>query len=144
MRRAGLGCHGKVGDVGMPGAGGGGNIGVGGAAGNDVPCAGAAEPRLVVANQRIMLLTKPQIINMVRYLINDTEAQALVSSGMFSIKSFADMYFPPADGEETNLNPSNIVPLNNLAHHVGNYVTTNFAAVTKCTTRERTPARRRI
>ena len=129
-----MGCHGKVGDVGMPGAGGGGNIGIGGAAGNDVPCAGAAEPRLVVAGQRIMLLTKAEIINTVRYLIDDTEAQALVSSGMFSITSFVDQHFPPADGEETNINATSILPLNNLAEHVGNYVATNFAAVTKCTT----------
>jgi hypothetical protein len=126
-----LGCHGKVGDVGMSGGGG---IGVGGAGGMDLPCTGPAEPRLVVAPQRVMLLTKPEVINTVRYLINDTEADALVSSGMFAITSFVDQHFPPADGEETNINATSILPLNNLADHVSTYVATNFATVTKCTT----------
>lgn len=127
-----MGCHGKVGDVGMSGTGG--NIGIGGAAGMDVPCSGAADPRLAVASQRIMLLTKAEVINTVRYLVDDTEATALVNSGAFQITSFTEQHFPPADGEETNINATSILPLANLAEHVGNYVTMNFATVTKCTT----------
>jgi uncharacterized protein DUF1592/uncharacterized protein DUF1588 len=127
-----VGCHGKVGDVGPSGTGG--SIGGGGAAGADVPCSGAADPRLVVAGQRVMLLTKGQIISTVRYLINDAEADALLSSGMFSITPFTEMHFPPADGESENINPTSVLPLVNLAEHVGNYVAANFGTVTGCTT----------
>jgi hypothetical protein len=81
-----------------------------------------------------MLLTKAQVINTVCYLVDDTEATALLSSGMFSITSDLDKHFPPADGEEQSINETSILPLTNLAEHVAKYVTANFATVTKCAT----------
>jgi len=89
---------------------------------------------MVVASQRIMLLTKPQIINTIRYLIDTTEADAVAGSGMFSITADTDRHFPPADGEEQSINESSIQPLNNIGQNIANYVTTNFTTVTKCTT----------
>src|SRR5262249_10322231 len=43
-----------------------------------------------------------------------------------------DRHFPPADGEEQTVNDTNILPLNNLAEHVANYVVANFATLTSC------------
>ncbi len=130
-----FGCQGKV--IGPPGVGAsgtGGTSGMGGAAGIDVPCAGPSDPRMVVAPQRIMLLTKPEIINTVTYLIDKTEADALVSSGMVELIPEPNRHFPPADGEEQSINDTSILPLNTLAGHVSEYVTTNFSTLAKCAT----------
>jgi hypothetical protein len=129
-----FGCHGKVGDV-----GGGAGIGVGGAGGTgnpDTPCAGPSDPRMVVAPQRVLLLTSREIINTIRYLIDDTLATNLVSSGMFTVTSDVDRPFPPADGEQLKSIPdrTSLQPIDNIAQAVAQYVFDNFAAVTKCTT----------
>ncbi len=129
-----LGCHGRVGEV----PDGGNLTGVGGAGGTgtpDTPCTGAADPRMVVAEQRIMLLTSRQIINTIRYLIDDTVATNLVSSGMFQVTSDVDRAFPPADSETLKSIPdrTSLIPLDNIAQAVAQYVFDNFAAVTKCT-----------
>src|SRR5262249_10181846 len=60
-----MGCHGQVGDVGD----GGGQLGGmnGGDGGVAQPCTGMSDPRMVVAGQRIMMMTKPQLVNTVRY-----------------------------------------------------------------------------
>jgi uncharacterized protein DUF1592/uncharacterized protein DUF1588/uncharacterized protein DUF1595 len=130
----GNGAGGSVGILGVGGGGGFATTGAGGTAGVAVACAGASDARLVVAGQRILLLTKAEIVNTVRYLIDATEADALLSSGMFSITSFTEMHFPPADGEQQSINPTSILPLNNLAEHVGDYVLANFATLTRCQT----------
>ena len=122
------------GSVSITGSGGQAPTGAGGAGDVAAPCAGPSDERLVVAGQRIMLLTKSEIVNTVRYLIDDTEARALVDSGMFSITTFVEKHFPPADGEETNINSTSILPLSNLAEHVGGYVTDNFATLAGCAT----------
>jgi uncharacterized protein DUF1592/uncharacterized protein DUF1588 len=120
-----------------PGSGGNGGqapTGAGGTVAIATPCAGPSDARLVIAGQRILLLTKSEIVNTVRYLIDDTEARALVDSGMFAITPFVEQHFPPADGQETNINPASILPLNNLAEHAANYVLANFASLTGCQT----------
>lgn len=138
-----LGCTGEIGGGdspgGTPGGTGGktGGTGPGGAGAVPVdtsPCKGAADSRLVVAPQRIMLLTKPEIYNTVAYLIDKTEADAIVESGMFSFKPESERHFPPSDGEEQNLNTGNISSFVNLAWHVGDYVEKNFATLSKCQT----------
>lgn len=133
-----LGCTGQIGPSSLPddpsGTGGKGGSGVGGMSAQTGPCQGRSDDRLVVANQRIMLLTKPEIYNTVAYLIDKTEADAIVASGMFSFKPESERHFPPADGEEQNLNTGNISSFVNLAWHVGDYVAANFATVSKCQT----------
>jgi hypothetical protein len=129
-----LGCHGKVGDV-----GGGAGIGVGGAGGTGTPatpCAGPSDPRMVVAQQRVLLLTSREIINTIRYLIDDTIATNLVTSQMFTVTSDIARTFPPADGEMLQSIPDrqSLTPLDLIAQTVAQYVYDNFAAVTKCTT----------
>ena len=131
-----FGCHGQVGDVGD----GGGQIGGmnGGDGGVAPPCTGMSDPRMVVAGQRIMMMTKPQLVNTVRYLIDDTEAQAILASDMFSITKDSDRHFPPSDGEEETFNNLNIQPINNLSENVSNYVAMNFTTLAntlaKCNT----------
>jgi len=118
--------------VGTGGGGGQGTTGTGGAGTVAVPCMGASDPRLVVADQRIMKLTSNEVLNTVRYLIDDTEAQALLASDMFAITKQADLHFPPTDGEDEQFNPTNILPLISLAEHVANYVLDNFATLASC------------
>jgi len=81
-----------------------------------------------------MLLTKEQVVNTVRYLIDDKEATAIATSDMFEIPSETDKHFPPSDGEVQNINETSIIPFNNLAEHVSKYVTSNFTTLARCTT----------
>src|SRR3982750_2450508 len=70
------GCRGQVEGVG-PGAGantGTAGNGAAGSIGNDTPCTGASDPRTVVAQQRIMLLTSWERVNTISYLIDPTFA----------------------------------------------------------------------
>lgn len=135
-----LGCQGNIvppagSDTSGSGGTGNGPTGSGGSSAQmATPCAGASDPRMVVADQRIMLVTKPQLVNTIAYLIDQTEADAIVSSGMFNITADSDRHFPPADGEDQNLNTGNISSLFNLGQHVQNYVEQNFSTVTKCQT----------
>src|SRR3954454_24649094 len=63
-----------VGIVGAGGSGGGaGSITGAGTAGMAAAWAGASDPRLVVAGQRILRLTSNEMLNTVRYLIGDAE-----------------------------------------------------------------------
>ncbi len=125
-----LGCHGEVGQV--TGGAGSGGPGTGGTGNSTAACAGPSDSRMVVAPQRLMLLTKSEVINTVAYLINKAEADALVQSGMFDIKPETDRHFPPADGEEQNLNTGNITSFINLGEHVSNYVAMNFTTLANC------------
>jgi hypothetical protein len=75
------------------------------------------------------------VVNTVRYLIDDTEAQALVASGMFAVTSDRDRRFPPAVSVNPTIDDSgSFQELNALADHVGSYVAENFATVTGCAT----------
>jgi hypothetical protein len=128
-----FGCHGKVGDVGGTGGTGPGTGGTGQPA---TPCAGPADPRMVVAEQRILLLTSREIINTIAYLIDGTLATNLATSGMFTVTADVDRTFPPADGEQLKNIPdrTSLLPFDNIAQAVAQYVYDNFAAATKCTT----------
>jgi hypothetical protein len=132
-----LGCHGQVGQVGDGGSLGGssGGSSMTGTGGMAPPCTGASDPRMVPANQRIMLMTKPQLVNTVRYLIDDTEAQAILAAGMFAITKDVDRKFPPAqEPEQETFSADNILPINNLAQNVSDYVAAHFTALANCTT----------
>jgi hypothetical protein len=130
-----LGCMGAVdqmqtGSGGSTGSGGGTGTGSGGASAS----CNASSNDLAAAPQRIMLLTKGQVVNTVRYLVDDKEAKALVDSDMFAITAESDLHFPPSDGEQSSINESSIVPLFNLGKHVSEYVTANFATLAACAT----------
>lgn len=131
-----LGCQGNIQD-GSSGSGGSSGNGSGGASttgsGGSSSCTSSSD-ELAAAPQRIMLLTKAEVVNTVRYLIDDKEAQALIDSDMFAITPETQLHFPPSDGEQSSINETSVVPLNNLGQNVGNYVTANFSTLAKCTT----------
>jgi hypothetical protein len=134
------GCHGEVGGVsGKAGAGNivgtGGITGTGGAgnSGPAVPCAGASDPRLVVAPQRIVRLTMTETYNTVRYLINATEADALKTAGLITGDAVTtSRLFPPL--QQTTIIGDEYKTLDNIAQHVSTYVLNNFATLAACTT----------
>jgi hypothetical protein len=122
--------------AGMVGGGGGtgpGGTGAGGAAGMEAACAGAADPRLVIADQRILRLTMNETLNTVRYLVGAAEAAALVTDGLIGAdddSSEASRRFPPL--REQNIADGEFTKLDRIADHVARYVLANFAAVTTC------------
>jgi len=97
---------------------------------------GASPDGLVAAPQRILRLTTTQIANTVRYLINDEEAQAIIAQGSELGLPTDDTarHFPPAtsEGESSFVHDGNVLRLDDLARHVGGYVTGHFAALTSC------------
>lgn len=129
-----LGCEGSVVNPGPPGVGSGtGGATSGTGTGGSSSCSSSSD-ELAAAPQRVMLLTKAEVVNTVRYLIDDTEASALVASDMFQIPSESDKHFPPSDGEVSSINDTSILPFRDLGQHVATYVTTNFATLAKCAT----------
>jgi len=128
-----LGCEGQILQTGSggstnPGSGGSSNPGSGGSS----SCTSSDD--LAAAPQRVMLLTKAEVVNTIRYLIDSKEAQLLLESDKFTITAESDLHFPPSDGEQSSINETSIIPLNNLGQHVSEYVTANFATLAKCTT----------
>jgi len=96
------------------------------------PCA-ASDPRLVVAPQRVVLLTSTQLINMIR-LVSDDAAQLVLDSRLFPVLTDVAVRFPPAAAETFKTIPdaSSLVPFSITAQKVGEHVRDNFAAVTNC------------
>jgi len=116
-------------------SGGGGVVGGGGAGGIAAACAGASDPRTVVASQRILRLTMNETLNTVRYLFDDTEAAALVSDKIIGDGDDSDeraRRFPPL--QAYNLGSDELIRVDRVAQHVGDYVLTNFASATGCAT----------
>ena len=120
-----------------PDGGGVGVIGTGAATGSGppiVPCAGASDPRLVLAPQRTVLLTSGELLTMIRTLTDATEADAIVDSATFDVTTDFRRRFPPALSEPRRSipNETEMIPFNVLARHVAQYVFDNFAALTGC------------
>ncbi|MES1204696.1 MAG: DUF1592 domain-containing protein [Pseudomonadota bacterium] len=121
---------GTSGTGGLVGPGGGGAAGM---TGTPAACTGASDPRLVVASQRILRLTLTETVNTVRYLIDNTEATALLASGLFGGDTVEkNRLFPPL--QEFTIIGDEYKTLNNIAEHVGAYVLTNFATLAACAT----------
>jgi len=123
--------------VDVDGGGGVGVIGTGGAGGAAlpiVPCAGASDPRLVLAPRRTVLLTSGELLTMIRTLTDDTEADAIVDNAIFEVTSDFRRRFPPAMSESRRSIPNDteMSYFNLLARHVAQYVFDNFAALTGC------------
>jgi hypothetical protein len=122
------------------GTAGAGVIGTGGAGGAGgslvpaVPCAGDADPRLVLAPQRTVLLTSGELLNMIRALTDDREANAIVDNGIFAVTSDFQRRFPPALSEPfRRINDStDMAAFNHLAKHVAQYVFDNFTVLSGC------------
>ncbi|HXU02312.1 MAG TPA: DUF1592 domain-containing protein [Polyangia bacterium] len=131
----GAGGHGNgqgTGGNGIAGQGAGGQA-TGGTAGLAAACSDASDPRLVVAGQRILRLTVNETLNTVRYLIDDTEAKALVTRQIVGasdsdpvIRRFPPL-LPPSAIDTTEL-----LSLDLVADDVAKYVYDNFASVTGC------------
>jgi hypothetical protein len=144
---AGTGCIGAVDYVPTGGAGAGGaatGVGVGGAGAgsgaggvvvSEAPCTGPADPRLVVAPQRILRLTMVEVVNTIRSLIDATAATSILNDGGFGqIGNEQDRSFPPLNGtrEGVQIDDAKFLTLDGIAAKVGKYVFDNFATVTKC------------
>ena len=125
------------GTTGDPGSGGG-AIGVAGGGGSAVvpvsPCAGPTDLRMVVEQQRTRLLTSTQVLNMIRALTDDAEADAVVNEGILQVTSDYQMRFPPARFEPIKSIPDSTTMslFIFLARHVAKYVFDNFAVLTMC------------
>ena len=145
---AGLGCgRGSAAGGGAVGSGGAGTTGVigggsggtgtAGAGGTAAPsaCAGASDPRLVLAGQRVLRLTTSEVLNTVSFLMGATEAAALVSDGVVGADEDnveALRRFPPLQAQ--NIDGPAFAELDAIASHVAGYVLANFATVTACAT----------
>ena len=116
-----LGCHGEVGDTGTGSA--------------ITPTCDPGDPAQVVEQQRIMLLTSTQLINMVK-LVSPEEAQAVIDMAVFEVMTEFKSRFPPAKFETRKSIPNSteLVAFDLLARHVGAYVRDHFMAVTQCAT----------
>jgi hypothetical protein len=121
--------------AGVGGGGGSGLTGTGGTAGMAAPCAGASDPRLVVAGQRILRLTKNETLNTVRSLIGDTEAAALVADGVIGSgddSADSSRRFPPLQAALIQSDDGSYAQLDLVADHVGSYVLANFGTISGC------------
>jgi len=87
---------------------------------------------MVIAPQRELLLTSREMVNMIRALVGDAEADAIAGTVAFGITPDDLMRFPPADGEDRNLNPTLMLRVGRIAKHVGAYVADNFATLAGC------------
>jgi hypothetical protein len=88
----------------------------------------------VLADQRILRLTGSELVNTVRYLVDDTEATALVSGGIIAGNDLVESLrrFPPL--EEPYIDATSFPVLDRVASHVATYISDNFARITGCTT----------
>jgi hypothetical protein len=127
---------GGQGAPGVAGAGGQGTTGVGGAAGIAAACTGPSDDRLVLAKQRVFRLTEAELLNTVRYLINDDEAGALVRDAIVGAEGDESRrLFPPLRGSlSTNIDVNTFTFLDPVANHVADYVLANFTALAACPT----------
>src|SRR6185436_401141 len=118
------------GGAGGAGGAGGQGTGTGGAGGSSTAACAASDPRLVLADQRIMRLTADEVVNTVRFLIDDTEATALVKGGFIDAGNDSRRRFPPFEAD--NIDDVRFPGLDNVANHVASYVQDNFAKVVGC------------
>jgi hypothetical protein len=117
---AAVGCHGEVGSVGTET--------------KETPVCDASDPTQVVVGQRVELLTSTQLMNMIR-LVHADAAQMVIDQAIFPVITDITVRFPLQRVEQYKVIPDadTLSPFNNTAQAIGTYVTTNFAAVTKCT-----------
>ena len=123
------GAGGRAGSGGSaPGEGGG--PGGGGVA--EAACSGAADPRLIVAPQRILLLTVPQVVGTVGYLFGDAAAAQVRSSPALDLAADTLTRFPPSGGEDATISEGAVISRDQVGQIVGRYVLEHFGDVTAC------------
>ena len=61
---------------------------------------------MVVEQQRTRLLTSTQLLNMIRAVTDDAEADAVVNEAIFQVTSDLQMRFPPARYESRRTIPN--------------------------------------
>src|ERR1044071_504953 len=133
-----VGCTGSMGGVvggqgGGPGGNGPGNNGGNGGTSGPKPPNGNCTDSVVLAPQRVVRLTLKQMANATGTLINGALTQTLVTQQ--GLDSAPNAFFPPLDStrEGTVIIASRYQQLDGMAVTASQYVTTNYAAVTKCT-----------
>jgi hypothetical protein len=102
-----------------------------------VPCMGPTDPRVLVASQRIVHLSKLQFLNTIRALLGDGVANAIVSNDSFmGIASESDIRVPVlasvGESETINSDPDSFPELTGMAEAVADYVFQHFQEVTAC------------
>lgn len=106
---------------------------MGGAGAPATACAGAADPRLVVAPQRTLRLTGRQYLNSVRKVVGAGAADALSKVAALQERlNPALRKFPPLSGEPDNIIGTEYTSLETYADAVSKYVLENFATATGC------------
>ena len=103
------------------------------------PCTGLSDPRLVVAPQRLVKLTRLQVINTIGTLIGGDVATQILGDVQFSdVTDETGLRFPPlvSHGESAVISgdPTSMPELDAIAQTAAKYVGDHFAAVTGCTT----------
>ena len=105
----------------------------------DMPaeCMGPSDPRLVIASQRVVHLTKLQLVNTIRALIGDGAATAILSADSFSsIGNETNLRIPllasVGESETINTDPDSFPLITDLAQAAADYVFAHFQEVTAC------------
>lgn len=126
-------CSGRGSLAGRDGGSGGGAAGgAPGAGGAQAACTGPDDPRLVVAPQRILLLTIPQVVGTVGYLLGEAAAERVRSSPEVQAAASAPRRFPPASGEDAVISEGAVISRDQVGQIVGHYLRQNFGDVTRC------------
>lgn len=111
--------------------GSGGGAGKGGAT---AACAGATDPRVVVAPQRVVPLSAEQVLATVRALFGAPAVARIMEKNVLALTPEEQKHFPPAAAESITLDSTGLVPRDAVGQLVGEYVAANFETVTACPT----------
>jgi len=105
--------------------------------GDRPPCMGPSDPRLVLAPQRIVRLSKVELVNTVAALLGDDAGVAILSNPSFSEVNNETLLRVPllasiGEAETINNDPDSFPEMNDMAQAAGDYVLANFDTVTGC------------
>src|SRR5262249_55101984 len=108
--------------------------GAGEAGAGEDPCQGSADPRLVVAPQRILRLTMSEVGHSIGSLFGQDAAKPIFDGKYGSIGLEIDLAFPPLDSnrEGLSIDDTKFAMLDQIASDTADYLATNIAALTGC------------
>jgi hypothetical protein len=105
----------------------------------DMPaeCMGPSDPRLVIASQRVVHLSKLQLVNTISALIGEGAATAILAADSFnSIGNETNLRIPllasVGESETINSDPDSFPLITDLAQAAADYVFAHFQEVTGC------------
>ena len=116
-------------------------LGDDGGAGDDAsvppPCTGATDPRVVIAAQRVVHLSKLEVVNTIRALLGDAPATAILTDPSYSTISDETGFRIPllssvGETETINADPDSFPLLFSMAGALKDYVVAHFQDVTGC------------